>query len=255
MCKLKEKLLIELESKVDMLKQKDKDSEERKTYDEVFDFSTLKTLSKMISRHIIDTVDFPISTGKEANVFKGTNKNGNVAIKIYRDTTATFRNLAKYIYGDPRFKNVKHKHHDLIRAWAQKEFKNLARMYYADVRVPKPIYVLNNVLVMEYIGDDKSAAPMLKDVKIRKRRELFNKLVEYVKRLYNKAHLVHGDLSEYNVLINNGETVIIDVGQAVVLEHPMAEEFLIRDINNLVRYFRHLKLKIDDEKVMKKIVG
>ena len=48
--------------------------------------------------------------------------------------------------------------------------------------------------------------------------------------------MVHGDLSEYNVLVNDNETVIIDVGQAVVLEHPMAEDFLIRDVNNLVRY-------------------
>lgn len=252
---LKEKLLIDLESKIDLLKQRDKDSEERKTYDEVFDYATLKILTKMISKHIIDTVDFPISTGKEANVFKGTNKNGNIAIKIYRDSTATFRNLSKYILGDPRFKNVKHSHRHLIQAWAKKEFKNLARMNDAKVRAPKPIFVLKNVLVMEYIGDDNSAAPMLKDVKIRKKRDLFNELVEYTSMLYNEANLVHGDLSEYNVLINDNETVIIDVGQAVVREHPMAEEFLIRDINNLVRYFRHLHLKINIEKVIKKIKG
>lgn len=252
---MKEKSLLDLEFKISLLNQKDKDSEGRKTYDEVFDYATLKTLTKMISKHIIDTVDFPISTGKEANVFKGTCKNGNVAIKIYRDSTATFRNLAKYIYGDPRFKNVKHSHRHLIMAWAQKEFKNLTRMDKAKVRVPKPIFVLNNVLVMEYIGDDNSAAPMLKDVKIRKRRAMFETLIEYTNVLYKNAHLVHGDLSEYNVLINDDEIVIIDVGQAVVLDHPMAEEFLIRDINNLVRYFRHLRLKINEEKVIKKIKG
>ena len=108
---------------------------------------------------------------------------------------------------------------------------------------------------MEYIGNNNYAAPMLKDVKIKKRREMFNTLVEYTKILYNDANMVHGDLSEYNVLINDNEAVIIDVGQAVVLEHPMAEEFLIRDVSNLVRYFKYLRLKIDEEKIIKKIKG
>ena len=252
---MKDKILFDLDSKVDLLKKKHKDSDERKTYDEVFDYKTLKTLTKLISKHIIDTVDFPVSTGKEANVFKGTNKEGNVAIKIYRDSTATYKNLSKYIYGDPRFKNVKHSHRHLIMAWAQKEYKNLFRMEKAKVRVPKPIYVLNNVLVMELIGVGEDAAPMLKDTKIRKKRALFDLLIEYTKILYNDANLVHGDLSEYNILINGNETVIIDVGQAVTLEHPMAEDFLIRDIYNLVRYFQNLGLKIDNDKQIKRIKG
>ena len=80
---------------------------DRKTQDEVFDKTTLRTLEKFISDGVIDILDFPISTGKEGNVFRGVTPDKKyVAIKIYRTSTATFKHISQYIIGDPRFKSM-----------------------------------------------------------------------------------------------------------------------------------------------------
>src|SRR5256885_2494956 len=152
-----------LETQVDALRTKQKDSATRKTYDQVFDHAALLTIASLISDGVISTLDYPVSTGKEANVFHATDAAGRAkALKIYRINTATFRNIALYIEGDPRFKRVKRATKPTIFAWAQKEYKNLVRMEDAGVRVPTPERVLDNVLVMAYIGDESTPALSLR---------------------------------------------------------------------------------------------
>src|SRR5882762_11257656 len=154
-----------LETQIDALRTKTKDSASRKTYDQVFDHAALLTIASLISDGVISTLDYPVSTGKEANVFHATDAVGHAkALKIYRINTATFRNIALYIEGDPRFKKVRRATRPTIFAWAQKEYKNLVRMEDAGVRVPRPERVLNNILVMEYVGDESRPAPALREV-------------------------------------------------------------------------------------------
>ena len=95
-----------LEDRVGALKRTRKDADQRKTYDEVFDQTALLSLYKLISDGTIETVDYPVSTGKEGNVFHATTKEGAAALKIYRVNTATFRSLREYLIGDPRFKKT-----------------------------------------------------------------------------------------------------------------------------------------------------
>ena len=83
------------------------DRELRKTEDAVFDFHTLKVIQRLFNQKKIRTLENIIATGKEANVFRGkTLDNRNRAVKIYRMNTSTFRKLAPYIEGDPRFQDV-----------------------------------------------------------------------------------------------------------------------------------------------------
>src|SRR2546428_671885 len=143
----------QLEIQVDALRTNEKDSESRKTYDEVFDHAALLTIADLITDGVISTLDYPVSTGKEANVFHATGPDGRAkAVKIYRIANATFRNISVYIDGDPRFKKVKRAIRPTLWAWAQKEYKNLVRMEDAAVRVPTPERGHNNVLGMRYIG-------------------------------------------------------------------------------------------------------
>jgi len=183
-----------------------------------------------------------VSAGKEARVYWAKNRRGeDVAVKIYLTTTAEFRkSIRQYIIGDPRFESVSGDLRKLILKWVQKEYKNLKRMYEAGVRVPKPYYAYRNILVMEFIGENGIRAPLLKEVRLTDEEyvEIYEKIVHYIKLMYNKAKLVHADLSEYNIMLYGGEPVIIDVSQAVTLDHPMAMYFLIRDIKNIIRYFR-----------------
>ena len=227
-----------------------------KTYDEVFDEPTLLSIYKLMCDNVVQTMDFPISTGKEGNVYKGTAETGDVALKIYRVATSTYRNMPRYILGDPRFKGVKRNKRSLIYAWAMKEYKNLELMYGAGVRAPKPFGVHHNVLVMEYIKSGEGPAPMMKDVHLTDPEGMFTALLDAVRTLYKKAGLVHGDLSEYNVLINGqGEGVIIDVGQSVMVQHPQSEEFLCRDMKRLVRYFGSLGVPASEKDAWEIVVG
>lgn len=227
---------------------------DRKTEDEVFNKSTLHSLEKLISHRVIDIVDFPISTGKEGNVFRAVTPNKKlVAVKIYRISTATFKHISSYILGDPRFKSIHKSRKDIIYAWTQKEYKNLQRLETADVRVPKPVVCLNNVLVMQYIGEKNKPAPLLKDVVLEGPKEIFDELISFISKMYKKAEMVHGDISAYNVLMHRGKPYLIDLGQGVLLEHPQSDEFLRRDIHNVVNYFKKYNIKVDEKKIYKKI--
>jgi RIO kinase 1 len=239
---LDDRRLRHLEAQVDELRTKAKDSSTRKTYDQVFDHAALLTIASLIGDGVISTLDYPVSTGKEANVFHATDREGRAkALKIYRIATATFRNIAMYIEGDPRFKRVKRATRPTIFAWAQKEYKNLVRMDDAGVRVPRPERVLDNVVVMEYIGDETQPAPSLREAIPGDLHAMHEDVVENLRRIH-KAGLVHADFSEYNLLWWEDRVVVIDVGQAVPLDHPRAEEWFHRDLTNVARYFRRLRI-------------
>jgi len=223
---------------------KDKDLFE--TVEEVFDKRTVLTIIELQRRKCLRTLKGVVSAGKEARVYWGKSYSGeDLAVKIYLTATAEFKkSIWKYIRGDPRFEGIgKLPTKKLMELWARKEFGNLKRMYEAGVRVPRPICHFRNVVIMEFIGIEGKRAPLLKEyheagaLDEAEAYYIFNKVIEYIKLMYLKADLVHGDLSEYNVMIFNGEPIIIDVSQAVRLDHPNAHNFLWRDIKNIVRFF------------------
>ena len=208
---------------------------DRRVFDAVFDRLTLMSLYKLMKSGIIDTLDFPIARGKEAHVFHGTGENGPIAVKIFHTSNAVFKNLVQYIEGDPRFGGLKRRHRDLVDIWVRKEFRNLSRLEKWGLAVPKPLGVHKNVLVMELIGDT-SAAPRLRDIEVDKKFETFSEMLDMVAVSWQKANLVHADLSEYNILWYEGQPWFIDVGQGVTEQHPHSEEFLVRDVTRLVHW-------------------
>jgi len=234
------------EREIDDWRKRRKDADDRKSYDEVFDEKNLMRVYKLFSDGVIDSLDFPISTGKEGNVFRATASDGTfLAVKIYRTSTATFKDMAKYVQGDPRFKGISTNRRKLIMAWASKEHRNLQRLYEVGVRVPKPVARKDNIIVMEYIGEGDAPASEMRLIQLKDPEGVARRLLDYVSLAYRKAGLVHGDLSEFNVLMLHDEPVIIDVGQAVMLEHPLAQELLERDVGNVARYFGRYGIDID----------
>ena len=219
-----------------------KDSSDRKVGNEIFDKITLETLYKLANQGYIDILNGAISTGKEANVLTGiTDAEEYVAVKIYRIATSDFKKMDYYLKGDPRF-NIKTKNkRKIIYSWVTKEFKNLTRLESAGVKVPHPITSSNNVLLIEFIGDeDGNPAQPVKNQPPKNPDEFFNKLLVNLKLFVNEAKLVHGDLSNYNILNQDEEPVIIDVSQSVVLDNPISKELLERDINTLVKEYTKL---------------
>ncbi len=114
----------------------------------------------------------------------------------------------------------------------------------AKVPVPKPILVRGNVLLMQFIGSRDKSAPLLKNVELERPAATYRDLLKAVRKMYVEAQIVHGDLSEYNVMIWRGKPVIFDLSQAVSIEHPMTEHLLKRDLNNINNYFEHYSIKL-----------
>ena len=222
-----------------------KDSDDRKVSSEIFDKATLQVLYKLANQGHLDVLNGAISTGKEANVLKGIKDDGSiVAVKIYRIATSDFKKMQYYIAGDPRFNVRSSNKRQLINNWVNKEYRNLTRLKDAGVYVPEAITSLNNVLIIEFIGDVYgNPAPTVKNLPPQDPEDFYEKLVNQMYRFINKANLIHGDLSTYNILNYNEEPVIIDVSQSVVRDHIIANELLERDIKNIS--FEFSKMGVD----------
>ncbi|ALC45049.1 CG11660, partial [Drosophila busckii] len=221
-----------------------RDKHDRATAEQVMDPRTRMILFKLLNRGLIQEINGCISTGKEANVYHAVSKNGEdeYAIKIYKTSILVFKDRDKYVSGEFRFRHgyCKHNPRKMVRTWAEKEMRNYLRMRNANVPVPEPILLRSHVLVMRFCGKDGWPSPKLKDVEIStsKARELYRDCVVIMWRIYNQCRLVHADLSEFNILYQDGQLIIIDVSQSVEHDHPHAFDFLRKDCTNISEFFR-----------------
>ena len=254
--------LRKIESYLDKLRIKEKDGEEMKIYAEVLDGRTLKTLYKLSAKGYITATGGVISTGKEANVFYADGvfdgKEVAMAVKIYRMETSEFDKMDEYLFGDERFDMRRISPKEKVYIWTEKEFRNLERAKEAGVSVPQPFTYMKNVLLMEFIGENELPAPTLieigRELKEFGVEEIFSDVVENMKKLYQKAKLVHADLSEYNIMYFD-KVYFIDMGQAVTLKHPMVESYLKRDVRNVIRFFSKFGVKADFDEILNEVKG
>ncbi|MES1904936.1 MAG: Serine/threonine-protein kinase RIO1 [Paramarteilia canceri] len=215
------------------------DKSDFSTREGVFDNATLVCLHKMINRNLIIDIDDCISCGKEANVYHAYSEdNLEVAVKVFRTTILKFKDREKYVIGDYRFQSSYSK---MVLAWARKEIVNLNRLFQAKIRVPKPIKLVRNILLMEFIGQDGKAAPTLREYVSNFSGESLKKLyfeaIVLLKQLFSFCKIVHADFSEYNIMVFCDELIVFDVAQAVEFNHPMAFTFLKRDCHNINYFF------------------
>ncbi|SEA22947.1 RIO kinase 1 [Haloplanus vescus] len=232
-----------------------KDADQFKVEQSVFDDATFAAIYKLVQDGYIDAFGGPISTGKEANVYEALGaEDTDVAVKIYRINASNFQHMREYLEGDPRFEGIGSNKKEVVLAWTKKEFANLRRARKAGVRVPEPIAVERNVLVMELVGLVEDRARRLAEVSVENPETAFEVVREYMRRLYD-AGLVHGDLSEYNLIIHDGELVVIDMGQAATVHHPNADDFLDRDCRNVASFFTRQGLDVDPDDLRAFVTG
>jgi len=231
-----------------------KDADQFKVSDDVFDDVTLLALYKLVHKKHLSLIGGSISTGKEANVFYGERDGTSIAIKIYRIRTANFTTMSSYIVGDRRFSRVKKSRKELVFAWTRKEFSNLARAREAGIPVPEPLVWDRNILIMSYLGEGEIPYPQLKNAVIDAPEDIYVIIMNYIDLLYKKAELVHGDLSEFNILYGD-QPYLIDMGQSVTRDHPRAYQFLMRDIRNINRFFKNRCDIRNDVEIFNAITG
>ena len=224
---------------------------DRKTLDLVFDKRTLEALKYVFSRYSIDYLDFPISSGKESVVFRAVSGRKFVAVKIFKMSTLKFMNIRKYIEGDQRFAKIRIDRNDIIPVWVRKEYTNLMALENAGVPAPKPIGFFKNILVMSYIGTKSGPAPQIRDIEIND--VIYEEVLDGMRRMY-RNRIVHSDLSEYNMLYHR-KVYFIDLAQAVDIDHPMASEFLERDIIKVSNFFSKHGIATSPESIEKYIKG
>ena len=230
------------------------DSEAKKAVQNVFEDETLDALLKLADDKQIEKLYGTLESGKESLVFLAdTPKGEKVLVKIYMTRAGAFREMKQYLQGDRRFREIKDTRKDIIYEWCKKEYKNLEKAQNV-LKCPKPIAHRKNILIMEFIGENRQPYPKLKQVEIENPKKGFETVKNQIKRLWQQEQLVHGDLSEYNILINQeGELTWIDFSQGVHKTHPQAEELLKRDIKNIANFFERQGAKIDQQKALKTV--
>lgn len=235
-------------------------------------------VTRAINIGLIGGCNGVVKEGKEAIVYHASCGDGtvdddgnivggsdgkDVAVKMFK-RIQEFRGRRSYIDGDSRYHKTNFKNIDprkQVELWAEKEFRNLMRANKAGVPVPTPLLQRENVLFMRFLGEEGWPSPQLREVEIKKGSSkwtaIYLQTMVAVRRLYHCARLVHGDLSEYNILLcpsyfieNSGncerkdepnveglEIVLIDFGQAVEHQHPSAKSLLERDLSMVRRFF------------------
>ena len=228
--------------------------DDRATSEQVLDPRTRLIVFKLLSTGFLKKIDGCLSTGKEANVYYavggpqsarddiGGSDGGEYAVKIYKTSILVFKDRDKYVAGEHRWRKgyCKSNPRKMVKVWAEKELRNYKRLYEANIKTPKPLLLKGHVLVMEFLGENGWPSPRIMDanLSVSRLREGYVQTVVIMRHMFQRANLVHGDLSEYNLLWHNNEVYVIDVSQSVENDHPSALDFLRSDINNVNDFFR-----------------
>ena len=246
--------------------------DDRATVEQVMDPRTRMILFKLLSTGFLEEIHGCISTGKEANVYyakageagmaaltkaneaqegmatateRAPSKEYDLAVKIFKTSILVFKDRDRYISGEHRFRHgyCKSNPRKMVKIWAEKEMRNLKRLTSCGVRCPVPILIKNNVLVMRFIGKNGWGAPRLRDANLdfKRLQSCYGQCIRMMRTMYQRAGLVHGDLSEYNMLYQKGLVYFIDVSQSVEQDHPRALDFLRMDCKNVTDFFRKTK--------------
>ena len=209
-----------------------------------------KRLQPLIDEGFIDSVVRQLMSGKEANVYVVRCGDETRCAKVYKEATArSFRQAVDYTenrkvkntrQARAMAKGTKFGRQATEAAWQSAEVDALYRLAAAGVRVPVPYNFHDGVLLMELVADEHGdAAPRLNDVDLspdEARQHHATLLREVVRMLC--AGVVHGDLSEFNVLLAADGPVIIDLPQAVdAAGNNHAQRMLLRDVANLRAFF------------------
>ncbi|ACA85076.1 PA4780 family RIO1-like protein kinase [Shewanella woodyi] len=209
-----------------------------------------KRIQPLVDEGLVDEVLRPLMSGKEADVFVVRSGGDVRCAKIYKEAEKrSFKQAVQYREGRKSRnsrrsrameKGSKFGRSEQESAWQNAEVDALYRLAHAGVRVPQPYGCFDGVLLMELITDDEGfVAPRLNDVSLSSEQALeqHKAVMKDVQRMLC-AGLIHGDLSEFNVLLDSSGPVIIDLPQAVdAAANNNAKRMLERDVNNMTQYY------------------
>ncbi|KZY60924.1 kinase, partial [Oleiphilus sp. HI0065] len=209
---------------------------------------TPKRLQPLVEDGLIDEVISRLMSGKEADIFVVRCRETIRCAKVYKDAMKrSFKKAAQYQEGRKARsgrqaramqKRSNYGRQEQEKVWQNAEVDALSRLARASVRVPETFGCVDGVLLMELITDEEgNVAPRLGDVLMSEEQAIedYALMIHYIKLMLCEG-IVHGDLSEFNVLVDESGPVIIDLPQAVnAAANNSAQEMFTRDVNNMRR--------------------
>jgi RIO kinase 1 len=228
----------------------------------------LSSLERFYEDNLIADVLSMVKSGKEATVYccagGSATEREYVAAKVYRPRMfRSLQNDALYresraqrdtegraVRNDRRWRAHQRSsrgQHERVATWISAEFQTQRRLYEAGADVPQPFAQIGNALLMDYIGEDDEAAPLLREVSLEREeaRSLFAQVLRNIE-LFLACDCIHGDLSAYNILYQPGTVTIIDFAQAVDPRYNLeVYPLLLRDVERICRYFARYRVETD----------
>jgi len=207
-------------------------------------------INALVKAGVISSFGRSLGVGKEADVYDALSPSGRrIAVKFHRLGRISFRQTRRkrgYIREHSTWLYQSH-------LAAEKEFQAMKLAYESGVSVPEPISHNRHVIAMGMIEGGELSR--YKD--IGKPEKVLREILRNIKLSYQKAHIIHADLSEYNIILQpDGHILIIDWPQAVKTDHANAAELLERDLKNLLAFFnRKFSLTLPVEEACKYVIG
>ena len=193
-------------------------------------------LKALVDKNIIEKFGKPLGVGKESDVYDALTPDGTqVAVKIHRLGRTSFRDVKR--------KRGYTTHYTYTPDWhkrstiaAKREHKALKLLKPHDIAAPKPIARNRHILVMSMI----EGAELYRYPTIPNPKAVLEEILDNTRLAYQKAKLIHADLSPYNIILQpNQHILIIDWPQYICADHPNADNLLRRDLENVLKFFKH----------------
>ncbi len=208
------------------------------------------SINALVKAGVIESFGQSLGVGKEADVYDALSAGGKrIAVKFHRLGRISFRQTR-------RKRGYTREHSTWLfqsHLAAEREYKAMKQAYEKGVSVPEPISQNRHVIAMGMI----EGAQLSKYKDIGKPEKVLKEILQNLRKTYMKAHLIHADISEYNIILEpDGHLLIIDWPQAVKTDHANAEELLERDIKNVLTFFsRKFKVKLARKEACNYVTG
>ena len=207
-------------------------------------------INALVKANVISSFGQSLGVGKEADVYDALSSDGKrIAVKFHRLGRISFRQTRRkrgYIREHSSWLYQSH-------LAAEKEFQAMKQVYKKGVSVPEPISQNRHAIAMGMI----EGAELSKYKDIGKPEKVLRELLRNIRKTYLKAHVIHADLSEYNIILKpDGHLLIIDWPQAVKTDHANSAELLERDLSNVLVFFsRKFSLKLAVREAYEYVIG